>query len=868
MPEAPLQPKNHICYHLFMLFILSQRLKLFLKWYFLDSTKYLFVVGGRALKILNNDFSLLLNLRLLFTPLYGDYTIQGRIFGFMIRPLEVILGFLALTLFLCLYLGTIVLWLCAPVFLFWIYRWEAIIPSILLVLLYLFKYRKTPVSRVGAVDQDKLAYTFQLDALDLCSEILKGASWKDSLKSYRTHYLMKKLEIDYESFLLLLNQYELQETDLIKSSYDIASRMKTRYVEFEQAFYAILGMVVKKEKFLSEFNLRDEQVLECVSWIVGEREKLSAAHFWQLDYRMKSLGGVGKGMTYRVTPFLDSISSDFTNMASKGYFDDIITREDIVNEIASVLDGSRDNVLLVGPAGSGKTSIIKSLSLEVMRGTEYKSLRNNRIVSLDVGSLIAGTSSAGEVAQRIDSVMAEVKGSREVILFIDEIHNIVSGVGGDAGSSVLAFLEPHISTKTVRIIGATETLSYRKYIEPNASFERQFEVIRMEEASEATALEILKSQARKFELGRGVTITFPALLEAISLSKQYIGGRVLPDSAINVLERGVVSSLSTDRVVNREVIKKEISRVSNVPVTTVSDDESDKLLNLEEVLKKRVIGQDQAISMIVKALQRARVGIRNKNKPIASFLFVGTTGVGKTETAKALATEYFGDEERMIRLDMSEYQEVSSLDKLIGTSDGTKRGLLTDAVKNTPFTLVLLDEIEKAESSVLLTFLQVLDDGRLTDSMGDTVNFTNTIIIATSNSGTKKIQDLVAQRASFDEIQEAGLGAVRDKFAPEFLNRFSGIIVYKPLDRESLRKIALLSLKSVERLAQNKGIKVQYEDGLIDALVDRGTSIEWGARPLNRLIEDTVETYLAKKILSKELSQGDELVLNLEVLNT
>ena len=329
-----------------------------------------------------------------------------------------------------------------------------------------------------------------------------------------------------------------------------------------------------------------------------------------------------------------------------------------------------------------------------------------------------------------------------------------------------------------------------------------------------------------------------------------------------------MSSISKNsKYVKADDIAKEISEVTHVPVSTMSDQETQKLLTIENDLKKRVIGQDEAINQIGSALKRARVGIRNENKPIASFLFVGTTGVGKTETAKALAKVYFGSEKTMIRLDMSEYQQLDSIDRLIGTPDGKSKGILTEAVRSAPFALVLMDEIEKAHSNILLTFLQVLDDGRLTDSTGRVIDFTSTIIIATSNVGTREIQSVVQQNGSFEKIKEVAMTGVREKFAPEFLNRFNGIIVYKPLSIESVKQICSLMLDSVKKLTAAKGIKLAYKLELVEELVKRGFNLEWGARPLARLIEDTVESYIAIKILSKEMKMGDEITLGLEVFN-
>ena len=339
----------------------------------------------------------------------------------------------------------------------------------------------------------------------------------------------------------------------------------------------------------------------------------------------------------------------------------------------------------------------------------------------------------------------------------------------------------------------------------------------------------------------------------------------MPDKALDVLNRTVSQKRDNNHYVTSKDVEKEVSEMTHIPITQLTDDESEKLINIADEMKKRVIGQDHSIDKIAAALRRARVGIRDEEKPIASFLFVGTTGVGKTETAKTLSGSYFGDRKAMIRLDMSEYQTGDSIDKLIGTSDGKSKGILTEAVRTRPFTVLLLDEIEKAHHQILTAFLQVLDDGRLTDSTGRTVSFTNTIIIATSNVGTKEIQEITDGGGNYEQIEESAIKSIREKFAPELLNRFTAIVVYKPLSFDSVKKIALILLDGVVKRAADKNIKISFTPKLIEELVFKGFNPQWGARPLARVIEESVETYVADKLLAKEFKQGDVIELGTEV---
>jgi len=489
--------------------------------------------------------------------------------------------------------------------------------------------------------------------------------------------------------------------------------------------------------------------------------------------------------------------------------------------------------------------------------------------SLEIGSLVSENKGKGNVADKITNILKEIEISGDIILFIDEMQNIVTGMGEKGGneSTILSILENHISKSRIRIIGAVSMSNYRKYIEPNEAVSRLFQIIKINETSKEGTVDILKTLSNKYERQHGILITYPALISCIELSEKLIGNRVLPDKAIDVLERASTSVKNATRILNSEVISEEISKITDVPVTEIGQDEADKLLSIGEKMKGKVIGQNHAIDKIKIALQRSRTRMRDESKPIAAFLFVGMTGVGKTETAKTLAEHYFGEEKRMIRLDMSEYQQIDSINRIIGTPDGNSSGSLTEKVRNKPFSLLLIDEIEKAHPNIILTFLQMLDEGRLTDTSGVEADFTNTIIIATSNVGTKTIQDMYQQGKNYQEIQNATLIEVRNKFAPELLNRFTAIIVFNPLSIDNLKEITKLMLNRVKIMAKEKGIEIDFKPELIEELIKKGYSPEWGARPLARVIEDSVESYIALKLLKKEINPGDRIMLGNEVFD-
>ena len=845
----------------------------FLLWLVIRAPKRVLTVSKRIFVLVNYDLSVTLHIKLIFVPLFNDFTKVGRVIGFFMRLLLILTGVVVFILLSIVFVFVPIAWYITPLLLIYFFKFWSIPVFVAIFILHKLIVSGTPEKRVTKVNRNEIVKSFRPEAekfLNLLFKI-KGNAIPVFLKLPQIYYILKKSELLNPEFEEKISA-PFVPTDLnvfTKLAHDFALKHGVRYVEVEHVFLAVLSSIPKVDSLLSYFSSSLVDIEESVKWVVSNREALSKVFLWQEDFVMPKMGGVNKGLTGRVTPNLDAVSEDFTENARKGYFNKIVGREKEIKEIAQTLSSSSgENVMIIGEPGSGKTSLVKAMAFMIIKGTEFKSLTFKRIVSIEAGSLLAGTKSAGDIAGKIKIVLDEAVGSGNVIIFIDEIHELFAG-SSDQGESYSAFsiLQSYLSSEKLQFIGATNVKNYRKYIEPNGAFARLFQVIEISEASKEDTIQILKVVADKFEKDYSAVITYPSLLKTVALSEKLIHERVLPDKAIDVLGRTATSARDADKYVVAEDVAVVVSEMTNVPVTTITDDESQKLLKIEDEMKKRVIGQDQAIVQIGNALRRARVGIRNEDKPIASFLFVGTTGVGKTETAKTLADVYFGDKKVMIRIDMSEYQQQDSIDRLIGAPDGSSKGILTEAVRLRPFSLILLDEIEKAYSNILLTFLQVLDDGRLTDSSGMVIDFTNTIIIATSNVGTRAIQDIFSRNGIFSEIEEVANKEVRDHFAPEFLNRFSGIIVFKPLDINSVKKIADLMLNKIRNMTSEKDVKVNFKPELIDELVKRGFSPEWGARPLARVIEDSVENHLAKKLLSNEINKGDEVNLGLEVFD-
>ena len=650
----------------------------------------------------------------------------------------------------------------------------------------------------------------------------------------------------------------------------------------------------------------------------------------------------GKNLgSYNSTPTLNQFGTDLTKKAREGKLDPVIGRKEEMERVIQILSRrTKNNPCLIGEPGVGKTAVAEGLAEKIVAEDVPEMLKGKRVVSIDISGMVAGAKYRGDFEERIKKALGEVKKAGDVILFIDEIHTIVGAGAAEGAIDAANILKPMLARGELQLVGATTLNEYRKYIEKDAALERRFSPVTVNEPSQQETIEILNGIRDKYEAHHNVQITEEAIDAAVDLSIRYINDRYLPDKAIDLLDEAASSvkmrkysrpdniktlekeieqeeaqkeefikmqefekaaalrdeikekkeklkkaqekwnnknskSLTT---ITREDIADVIARWTGIPAKKINQDENEKLKKLEEELHKRVVGQNEAVEAVAKAIRRGRVGLKDPKRPIGSFLFLGPTGVGKTELSKALAENLFGDENAMIRIDMSEYMEGHSVSKLIGSPPGyvgfDEGGQLTEKIRRKPYSVILFDEIEKAHPDVMNMLLQILEDGRLTDAQGRTVNFKNSVIIMTSNIGARFITEQKTlgfankekdeEQKDYENIKKEVMGALKKEFRPEFINRIDEIIVFHKLTEEDISKILEIMLKQVEKRLEEEKYKVEIGEDVKEYLAKKGIDKAYGARPLRRTIQSELEDVLAEAILDGKLKIGKKAKVKMQ----
>lgn len=714
--------------------------------------------------------------------------------------------------------------------------------------------------------------------------------------------------------------------EILEISGIFADKFKSEYIDTE---YILLGILQQGEgiavDILKEAGIEDRYIVELIIDIVG-LDSITTNQESKSNYPSEIQAS---------SKLLEKYGKNLTLIASQNKIDPVIGREKEIERAIQILSRrTKNNPVFIGDPGVGKTSVAEGLAINISSGNVPDNLIGKVLYTLDMGSMLAGAKYRGEFEERMKQVIDEVAKNGNIILFIDELHTII-GAGSTGESTIDAsnILKPALSRGDIQIIGATTIDEYRKHIEKDSALERRFQPVLITEPTKEETIEILKGLREKYEGHHNVKITDEAIVAAVDLAIRYITDRFLPDKAIDLIDESASrvrlrenslqkNSISTDKctldketdyklnediiedeilgigiklsdnipnienhkksyvgIVDKEIIAEVVELWTGVPVNQIVEEEAYKLLNLEEILHGRIVGQDQAVMSISKAIRRSRAGLKDPKRPIGSFLFLGPTGVGKTELCKALAEVQFGDENQIIRIDMSEYMEKHAVSKLIGSPPGyvgyNEGGQLTEKVRRNPYSVVLFDEIEKAHGDVFNILLQILDDGRLTDSKGRMIDFKNTILIMTSNVGATKInknkvlgfetnKDKEDTRNQYDKMKESIMGELKQKFKPEFLNRIDDIIVFHPLEEYHIYEIVKLMTRDVIQRLKSLDIDLKISEEAVKLIAKEGLDLEYGARPLKRAIQRELEDTLSEAILKGDIKKGNIVIAEID----
>ncbi len=653
--------------------------------------------------------------------------------------------------------------------------------------------------------------------------------------------------------------------------HDMVRLFFTAYIEAQQNHLDFVGLAdllivvyresAKFQEWLYDRGVNPRQMENVVAWVRISQKLREQRRRRQQAAKHRNKHGMDRAMTAVASPLLNTLSTDLTIRAMYGHVPQLVGRDAEVQSLYRVVQGGKQSVLLVGESGVGKEAIVEGLANKMVQEDVPPVLADKRLVQLSVAKLLAGATPA-QAQERLLNALQEVRRAKNIILYVPNIEDMIGVTEGGGGSlDVAEVLARELERGNLFMLATTTSENYRKFVN-NTAVANVFTKLDIDEMSVDQAIQVLEAKAGYIEHEHKVWFSYAAVEAAAALTDKLMHDDTLPRKGIQMLKevaQEVASTRGKNTLVTKQDVAKVVSERSKVPITSVTEDESDKLLRLEQVMHQRLIGQEEAVEAVSNALRRARASLAGGERTIANFLFLGPTGVGKTELAKTVADVYFGSEEQMIRLDMSEYQDgATAIARLIGQPGQQGSGVLTEAIKQKPFALLLLDELEKADPNVLTLFLQLMDDGRLTDSVGRTIDATNIIMIATSNAGTQYVQDQLDANKPYEDIQEELLrGKLAEYYRPEFLNRFDSIVLFRALTQSQIQQIAGLMLKKIAKKLDEQGIVLQVDEDVLAKLAEAGFDPQFGARPMRRVMQDKVENAIAELLLAKKAGRGD-----------
>lgn len=804
--------------------------------------------------LLEEDLAVGLMWKLIFTPLFHDSSIVGRALSFFFRSGRILIGLFAFLVATISLLAIGEYWLVLPVLA--VFDTPQFFSRILFLGglgLFIINIFLNPHRKIWQVTKKDFWSASLVKREDVqMAKLLQNAEVVD---------LLSTLEIALQG----LPAFEIKDVDVLaERAYELGKISDSLYIGPRHFFVAALEEMPHLDASLAKFELTIDDFKQALIFLETKRKYWRRVYVWDDDFTIHHLKGTNRGWLGVPTPNLDLVCDDLTREAASKSFPDLVREEDSVKDIVNILSQATGrNVILVGSPGSGKSATLKYLAKQIVTGDAPPALATKRLMLLDLTKLLAGVKSEGDLAEKVKTIFEEVGFAQNVIIVVEEIHELGMGEAGDK-LNLYSLMQPYFESDTFQFIGTTESENYSKVLEKNGSFLRLFRKVELPPATVQDTINILEYRAIEAERKMKIRVSFLAIKTAVFFSQKFIHDRVLPDSAIAVFKEALTESVN--RWVNKDVVKKVISSRVKVPLMEVGSVDTDRLLNLETLIHERMIDQEQAVKAVADVLRRSVTGLREEARPIGSFLFVGPTGVGKTELAKTLSDVYFKGEGTFVRFDMSEYQNPESVSRLIGVNG--EGGTLTESVRSRPYALLLLDEFEKADPKILTLFLQVLEDGRLTDGSGRMVDFTNTIIIATSNAGSLTIAQGLESRKSLSDIDNEVNEELLKVFKPELVNRFDEVVLFKPLSMEDLQKIVTVKLASLQAQMKEKGYYLEFAPEFKAELAKKGFDPVLGARPMRRLLQDTLEAKLSRLILEKKLVKGQVFQAGVELLST